>query len=127
METKSNAFSIMSVEYKKPHLLKNDIKADLKVKERCQIALIHDEENNHRIQIDVTLTAAILGQVSKKEVLMIELKTRSEYDVDKEPNDKDLEPYIFEAVIEARKSLKEITITFNIKPIDLVDNPVKLK
>ena len=127
METKSNKFSIMSVEYKKPLLSKNDIKADLKVKQGGQITLINDDENNHRIQIDVTLTVTILGQFSKKEAPMIELKTRSEYDVDKEPNDQDLETYIVDAVFEARKALKEITITFNIKPIDLVDNPVKIK
>lgn len=127
MEAKSNEFSIMGVEYKRPRLSKNDVKADLKVIEGCRISLMHDDENNHKIQIDVTLTASILGKVTKKEEPMLELKTRSEYDVDKEPNDKDLEPYIIDAVIEARKALKEITITFNIKPVDLVDNPVKFK
>ncbi len=123
----SNEFLIMGVEYKRPRLSKNDIEADLKVTEGCRIVLMHDDENNHRIQIDVTLTAVILEKVSKKEELMLKLKTRSEYDVDKEPNEKDLDPYINEAVIEARKALKKITISFNIKPVDLVDNPVKFK
>lgn len=75
----------------------------------------------------MTLTATILRKVSKKEELMLELKTRSEYDVDKEPNENDLNPYIIDAVIEARKALKKITVTFNIKPVDLVDNPIIFK
>lgn len=40
METKSNEFSIIGVEYKRPHLLKSDIEADLKVTEGCKITLM---------------------------------------------------------------------------------------
>lgn len=130
MEVKSNDFFIMSVNYKRPHLLKNNTKSNLKVTEGCQIALMSDNQNNHRIQIDVTLTAVILRNVTKKEEeeeLMLELKTRSTYDVDKEPNSNELEPYISDAVIESREALKKITVTINISPIDLIDNPIRFK
>lgn len=125
MEAKSNEFSIMSIEYKRPHLSKNNIKADLKVTESCQISLMCDEENNHRIQINVTLTSVILRNITKKEEPMLELKTRSVYDVDKEPSSSELEPFISNAVIETRKALKNITVIVNINPIDLVDNPIR--
>lgn len=124
MEAKSNEFSIISVEYKRPRLSKKDIDSDLMVKEGCQITFMKFNENKHRIQIDVTSTATILGKVSKKEEIMINLKTRSEYDVDQEPDVNDLKPFITDAVIATRKTLKKITVTMNIKPIDLVDNPI---